>query len=370
MKLHKKEVKSDGKVLPRSKGVFYILSKLLTFSVRFLLNACASEPQHSGGVVDKRPAHHTDKGFRNLYGSGQQHKGLWPYLKMRYIDEDFPEPDQSAAPRQATVDFAKLRTPSAQLQATWIGHASVLLQIGGKNILTDPVFESHASPVKGFGPRRFAAPGLLLDQLPKIDFVVISHNHYDHLEESTVRRIGDSAHWLVPLGLKRWFADCGVTRVTELDWWQEAHIDDVLFIFTPAQHWSRRGIADTNKTPWGSWSIARGGRKVWFAGDTGYAKPVFREIGKRLGPFDLALIPIGGYAPHWFMGEKHVDPDDAVRIHRDVRARRSIGIHWGTFVMTSEPLREPAVLLTKAKTEQKVAKDAFVTLARGETLEI
>lgn len=334
--------------------------------IGLLFGSAPDDTTPHAGDASARPAHHDSDGFRNLYGSAQQHKGLWPYLKMRFFDERFPAPDAAAAPPAAKVDPAHLRVPLAPLQATWIGHSSVLVQIAGRNVLTDPVFGDYASPIAGFGPKRYAPPGLRPEQLPEIDFVVISHNHYDHLEEATVRRIGDSAHWLVPLGLKRWFEKRGVTRVTELDWWQHARIDGVDFTLLPSQHWSRRGMGDTNKTLWGSWAIKCEGYNVWFGGDTGYAEPLFQEIGRRMGPFDLALIPIGGYGPRWFMREKHADPDDAVRIHRDIRARRSIGIHWGTFVLTSEPLREPAERLAQARAKWGIPDADFVVLARGE----
>ncbi|UXY17139.1 MBL fold metallo-hydrolase [Chitiniphilus purpureus] len=327
------------------------------------MNACTQ----SAAVSEDVPRHHTAGGFQNLYGSAQQHKGLWPYLKMRYFDERFPELPSAFPFAAIEPDHELISQPQHDLQLTWIGHASALIQIGGRNILADPVFGERASPLPVAGPKRYSKPGLSLAQLPPIHYVVISHNHYDHLERETVEQLGDSVQWLVPLGLKAWFNDLGVTRVVELDWWQQAALGGVQFTLTPTQHWSRRGFGDTNATLWGSWVVEAGGRKVWFGGDTGYAQPLFQEIGRRLGPFDLALIPIGGYGPRWFMQEKHADPDDAVRIHQDLGARYSIGIHWGTFILTSEPVEEPPQLLAQALARYGVPQDRFLVLQPGQT---
>ena len=316
------------------------------------------------------PDHHGPEGFRNLYGSAQQHKGLWPYVKMKYLDAPFPVPQANTVPKVQPVDARRIQAPPSPLQVTWIGHATALVQIEGVNILTDPVFSERASPVSIWGPRRYTRPAMGLAQLPPIDYVVISHNHYDHLDLPSVHALGNKVHWLVPLGLKAWFKREGVTRVTELDWWQGVQLDGVNFILTPTQHWSGRGLTDTNATLWGGWAIARAGWRVWFGGDTGYAEPLFKDIGRRLGPFDLALIPIGGYGPRWFMREKHADPDDAVRICQDIGARVAVPIHWGTFVLTAEPIEEPAAWLARARLAHGMAPESFPVLLPGQSLSL
>ena len=316
------------------------------------------------------PDHHGPDGFRNLYGSAQQHKGLWPYIKMKYFDAPFPVPQVDTIPKVQPIDARLIQAPSSPLQVTWIGHASALVQIDGVNILTDPVFSDRASPVSMWGPRRYTPPAMGLGQLPRIDYVVISHNHYDHLDLPTVQALGNSVHWLVPLGLKDWFQREGVTRVTELDWWERVQLDGVAFTLTPTQHWSGRGLTDTNATLWGGWAIEHTGLRVWFGGDTGYAEPLFKDIGRRLGPFDLALIPIGGYGPRWFMREKHADPDDAVRICLDIGARVAVPIHWGAFVLTAEPIEEPAAWLARARQEQGLPPERFPILLPGQSLAV
>ncbi|NDY91829.1 MBL fold metallo-hydrolase [Ideonella livida] len=330
------------------------------------LAALASDGDSAGGV----PAHHTGQGFRNLHGEAAVHKGLWPYLKMKWWDSPFPVPGPHAALAVAPLDRGLLQAPAHPLQVTWLGHATALIQSQGMNVLTDPVLGERASPLPFIGPRRYTPAPARLEDLPTLQVVLISHNHYDHLERETVARLGDRVCWLVPLGLGDWFARLGVHRVVELDWWQSTQVGDMRFTLTPTQHWSRRGLLDTDRTLWGGWAMEHHGQRIWFGGDTGYAQPLFQAIGQRLGPFDLALIPIGGYGPRDFMQDKHVDPDQAVRIHRDLGARRSVGIHWGTFVLTAEPLDEPPHLLAEALERQGVAADAFTTEPPGRTLAV
>ena len=192
-----------------------------------LLGVCNTQQagaSDAASAVVPPPAHHTSQGFRNLYGAPEQHKGLWPYLRMKYFEERFPVPSETGPTPAQAVNAQALARPQADLQVTWLGHATALVQSQGVNLLTDPVFGERASPVPWAGPRRYSAPALTLKQLPRIDFVLISHNHYDHLERATVEQLGDSVQWLVPLGLKAWFASLGVQRVVELDWWQEVVI--------------------------------------------------------------------------------------------------------------------------------------------------
>ncbi|MEE6481377.1 hypothetical protein FKM82_012847 [Ascaphus truei] len=228
------------------------------------------------------------------------------------------------------------------LRVTWLGHASVMVEMDELTFLTDPIFSQRASPSSFIGAKRFRGPPCTVEQLPKIDAVVISHNHYDHLDYNTVlslnQRFGTELRWFVPLGLLNWMQSCGCENVIELDWWEQNCVpghDDVTFVFTPAQHWCRRAAFDMNRVLWGSWSVLGPSNRFFFAGDTGYCA-AFEQIGKRFGPFDIAAIPIGAYEPRWFMKGQHVDPEEAVRIHADVRAKKSVGIHWGTFALANE----------------------------------
>ena len=273
---------------------------------------------------------------------------------------------KDAVPRRP-VDIGSIRNPGKQPQITWIGHSTFLIQYRGINLLTDPVFSRRASPLSLAGPQRYTDPALDIDQLPPIDYVVISHNHYDHLDAGTVSRLGNSTQWLVPLGHREWFARLDVTRVVEFDWWDALELPALTIQAAPSQHWSSRGLNDRFAALWASWSIDFADFRIWFAGDTGYNDIQFRDIGSRFGGFDLALIPIGGYAPSWFMGPMHVNPEQAVQIHRDVRARQSIGMHWGTFPLTAEPVLEPVERLSKAVERAGLGPTVFTTLSIGET---
>jgi N-acyl-phosphatidylethanolamine-hydrolysing phospholipase D len=237
-------------------------------------------------------------------------------------------------------------------------------------VLTDPHFSERASPVGFAGPRRYQPPGVALAELPEIHAVVISHNHYDHLDVDSVRQLharsGGMLRFFVPLGLKPWFARLGIDTVTELDWWESAELGGVRFTLTPAQHWSARSLFDRSQSLWGGWAIAASDLNFFFAGDTGYSTD-FAEIGRRLGPFDLAAIPIGAYAPRWFMQMQHVDPGEALRMHRDLGARQSLGVHWGTFEMSDEPLDAPPRELALARSEAGVNESEFFVLRVGET---
>jgi N-acyl-phosphatidylethanolamine-hydrolysing phospholipase D len=234
--------------------------------------------------------------------------------------------------------------------ATWIGHSTVLMQVGGLNVLTDPVFSQRAFPVQWLGPRRVMDPALPIHELPPLDVVLLSHNHYDHLDKPAVKRIArehPDIAWIVPLGVRRYIQDWGARKIIELGWWQHTVIEGVTITATPARHFSGRGVGDRNKSLWCGFAFATNGMRTYFAGDTAY-HPEFGDIGSRCGPFDFVMIPIGAYDPRWFMHVVHVDPEEAVRIYQDLVAPHPghplplmLGIHWGTFRLTDEPMDEP-----------------------------
>jgi L-ascorbate metabolism protein UlaG (beta-lactamase superfamily) len=255
---------------------------------------------------------------------------------------------------------------------TWIGHATILLQMEGYNILTDPHFSKRASPVQWAGPERVAPLGLALEDLPPIDIVVISHDHYDSLDEQTIKKLrqrpgGEKTRFYVPLGLKNWFAIRGVDKVVVMDWWDRHQDGNLEIIAVPVQHWSKRSIFSRNKTLWAGWVINADALRFIFIGDTGYTAH-FKEIWEKLGPFDLAAIPIGAYEPRWFMAKHHVNPAESVQIHKDIGSKKSVAIHWGTFILTDEPLDEPPKKLAAALQENQIPAEDFLVLKHGQTI--
>jgi N-acyl-phosphatidylethanolamine-hydrolysing phospholipase D len=241
------------------------------------------------------------------------------------------------------------RQTDGSLRATWIGHSTVLLQIGAMNVLTDPIWSERASPVAFAGPRRLVPPAIPLTALPPIDVVLLSHDHYDHLDEATVKQLArdhPGARWVAPLGVGALLTALGVAQVVELDWWQSTAAADTTVTAVPAQHFSGRSLLNRDRTLWAGFSIEADGWRVLYAGDTGY-HPEFADIGRRLGPFDLAIMPIGAYAPRWFMKPVHMDADEAVAATVELgngartAAPPMLAVHWGTFRLTDEPMDEP-----------------------------
>ena len=251
---------------------------------------------------------------------------------------------------------------------SWIGHSSFIINNFDLNIITDPIFSERASPFSFFGPKRLIPPAIDYEDLPNIDVIVISHNHYDHLDKKTIKnlnKINPDIIYLVPLKLKKWFEGLGTKNVYELNWWEEKKIKNTTFTFVPVQHWSRRGLFDKNKTLWGGWWIENDNIKLVHLGDTGYTND-FIEINKRLGSPDLAFIPIGAYAPRWIMKESHMNPEEAIKTAFDLDAKKSIGMHWGTFILTTEPTEEPRQILENLIIEKDLNKDFFSTILPGD----
>jgi N-acyl-phosphatidylethanolamine-hydrolysing phospholipase D len=273
-----------------------------------------------------------------------------------------------------SMDFARLANPPQDdIQLTWIGHSTLLVQMDTINILTDPVFSHRSSPLQLVGPKRYRDVPCSIHDLPRIDAVIVSHTHYDHLDYNTVQilnaRFGADIRWFVPMGLASWMHGMGCDNVIELDWWDENCIPlrpEVRFVFTPAQHWCKRTPIDDNKVLWGSWCVLGPKNKFFFSGDTGYCYG-FEQIGNKYGPFDLAAIPIGAYEPRWFMKSQHIDPTEAAQIHVDVKARKSVAIHWGTFNLSYEFYLDPPEKLREALEEKSIPQEDFFTMKHGET---
>lgn len=330
-----------------------------------LLGGSACTGPESDDVNDSAK-HHTDSGFRNRF-SDEHHGVSWALVRFLWElqTSDWEKPDL----KRLTPDVDFLHANREQPTATWLGHAGFLLQLGGVNVLTDPVLTERVSPVEFAGPARLFPPPLSVEQLPNIDVVVISHNHYDHLDLPTLEALRDAHDPLlvVPLRLKAWLQARDFGNVVELDWWQQHAHDGLSVHAVPVQHFSGRGLFDRNRTLWAGYVLEGGGQRVFFAGDTGYSRD-FAEIGERFAPIDLGLIPIGAYEPRNFMRPVHVTPEEAVKVHRDVGARRSVGMHWGTFRLTTEPMDEPPQRLREAVQQAGLEPDTFHTVALGETI--
>ena len=322
-----------------------------------------------------------DGRYLNRYAdlSKSQNFLSWQWTRFR---EGLPKPAKTVTP-QVAVNQARLNEPQGTAQLTWIGHSSLLLQMDHKNFLFDPVYAEYASPIPPLGPKRAVPPGIPFDDLPHIDAVFISHNHYDHLDLDTVRRLmqqpGGAPLFYVPLGVDQWFADnvtgtklTGKTRnVIAMDWDESQQIDSqhrpITIRFLAVQHWSARSLFDRNKTLWGSWVLEQPSFRFWFAGDLAYS-PDIEDIAKAHGGFDLAAIPVGVYDPRWFMQRAQIDPYEAVQVFKTVRAKKAVGIHWGVFDgLSDESLDQPPIALNKARQENGISAEDFMLLSIGET---
>jgi L-ascorbate metabolism protein UlaG (beta-lactamase superfamily) len=306
--------------------------------------------------------HFNGKEFFNPQGDDL--KSFWQVIKwkMTSTPEEWPEhlPNKH-------YPFRTL-APYEKVSATFINHATFLLQYQSITVLTDPVFSMRVSPVTFAGPTRVRNPGIPFELLPKIDVVVISHNHYDHLDIETIKKLDQKFHplFLVPLGDEKLLHKENIKNVRALDWWEEFRVKDVRFVFTPSQHWSARSLWDKNQCLWGSFMIDNGSEKTFFAGDTGFGSH-FKEIKKRLGSPHLSLIPIGAYKPRWFMKFYHLNPEEAVLAHLALGSKKSIGMHFGTFQLTDEGIDEPLRDLKIALEKYKIMNDEFIIIDEGQT---
>lgn len=297
-------------------------------------------------------------------------KSFIDFLKWQFLDTwvEWPEVAEERSAKPAICESAEKDT----LCVTFVGHATVLIQHKGISYLTDPIWSQRASPFSWIGPERHRQPGVPFPMLPKIDYVLISHNHYDHMDIPTLKRLNEvhAPQFLVPLGDAKLLQSEGIQRVTELDWQKSIRLSmDQVITFERAQHWSKRSLFDTRKSLWGSYVVRSFDKTVFFAGDTGYGD-FFQDIRKRNGSFDVALIPVGAYEPRSFMKTHHVNPEDAVQIHKDLESKKSMGIHFGTFRLTSEGIEDPVIALAEALKAASLKDSDFTAPRMGETLKV
>jgi len=332
------------------------------------------------------PAEHTDSdGKVEAYKEGGRFQNPWMNGRpsaASYFYDVFTGPDESNIPGAAELNETLPVKPPVWLsdpdfsvstgRMTWLGHATTLAEVDGSAILTDPVFSARASAVQFAGPKRYTAPACKVEELPPLSAVLVSHNHYDHLDLPSVVslvKLQPGISWFVPSGMAQWLmknARVPGDKVHEMTWWQEEQLEgtSIKIVFTPANHWCKRSVMDDNQMLWGSFAVIGQTKRFWFGGDTGYCE-AFRQIGQKYGPFDMAAIPIGAYQPNWFMKYQHVHPGEAVEIHKDINSKKSLGIHWGTFKLTSEHYLEPPALLNTFLTKNGLDESQFVTTEIG-----
>lgn len=287
-------------------------------------------------------------------------------------DEAFPvlEANRDQPAPRVDPDLGRITTPPRDaFQLTWVGHSTWLVQVGGVNLVTDPIWSMHCGPMPLPRLKRASPPGVPFEKLPPIDGVVLSHSHYDHCDVPTLRRFGAQPDYFVPAGLAPLVRRCGGEVIREAEWGQVLALRDVRLTALPAQHFAARSLFDRNKTLWCGWLIEAAGKRVLFAADTGNA-PFFAELGGWLGSVDLAILPIGAYQPRWFMKSVHCDPEGAVQLHRELHARRSVATHWGAFSLADEKLGEPPAALREVLRREGVPESEFRMLSLGETIAV
>ncbi|MCW7464753.1 MBL fold metallo-hydrolase [Leptospira levettii] len=314
--------------------------------------------------------HHAESGYQNPNPNFKR-KGFWDVFAWQWDRFFLPYSlDAKSYPEFPIVknDGSLLQKNQSKLSVTWVGHATTLVQIDGVNILTDPIWSERCSPLSFAGPKRYTPPGISITNLPKIDIIILSHNHYDHTDIPTLKTLEETFHPLVLTGLgnRKLLLGAGLKHVKEMDWWEEVTFRSLKLTFTPTQHFSGRSLFDRDETLWGSFMVVGAKEKVYFAGDTGYYTH-FKEIANHFGPIDIAILPIGATEPRWLMEPVHIDPNQAVLSFLDLKAKYLVPMHYMTFVLSDEPLDSPVPRTKEAMKQSGISESAFVPLKIGES---
>jgi len=339
--------------------LYIILAVIVIFLLlSIIIGVRLSSPGYQGEESD----HFNGKTFLNR--SGIQSKGFIDLIAWASSREQGEWNDYSRLPPAGKV------RPEAQNRITFVNHSTFLIQTESINILTDPVWSLRVSPFQWAGPKRMATAGIDFNDLPPIDVVVVSHNHYDHLDKQTIINLQTDHKplFIVPLGVSGFFQELEIDNVVELDWDQSHEHKGTRITSVEAQHFSGRGMTDRDKTLWAGYVIQSDSKTLYFAGDTGFA-PFFREIGEKYGPMDVSMIPIGAFKPGWFMSPIHISPAEAVQVHLDVLSKKTIGMHFGTFPLADDSQSDPVNELAEAMILGKIEPEDFIWLANGAHLD-
>ncbi len=345
--------------------MLWILSLLVIIALGIvLIGWWFSAPGFDGPTSD----HFNGSTFENL--KDMKAKGFIDVLKWSFNREEGEWTELT----QEDVTFAEKPAPrvSDSLAITYVNHATFLIQTGGLNILTDPVWSERVSPLSFAGPKRMRPPGVRFEDLPEIDLVIISHNHYDHLDIETLKNLNEqyAPEFIVPLGVDLYLNQEGIANTTSLDWWENTSVSESVNVNSvPAQHISARGLFDRNKTLWSGYVLETNSGNVYFAGDTGYGE-FFKEIGEKFESITVSLIPIGAYKPQWFMGPIHVNPDEAIQVHKDVKSEISFGMHFGTFPLADDGMKEPVNDFSEAMQKPENQGVNFKLLREGDSFRL
>lgn len=343
------------------------ISTILTL---FILLGCSSSSEYSENkALDNKPEHHTPSGFQNHpFVETAAPKGILFYIRRAWGSLFMPDiPDGHVLSELESMQRLNLIKSD---RITWLGHASFLIKTADVTILTDPFLTKHASPVSWAGPRRFVTLPIPINKLPSIDIIIVSHNHYDHLDHETVSNLKnkEDIHVVVPLGLKPFFTERGYSKITELDWGQSVSVKGIKLTAQPSVHDSARSVFDRDATLWASWVIESIQKRILFIGDTAYSKTVFNNMGTKYGSFDYAILPIGAYEPRKLLWMSHTTPEEAVLIGKDVRANTLIGSHWGTISsLSDEPMFEPPVRFKTSGMQSGFSEKNMWIMKIGET---
>ena len=342
----------------------------ITIVLAILIACSLNSSEYSKKIsLDDKPQHHTNKGYQNHpFVETAAPKGIFFYMRRAWDSIFVPQvPDGHEL---TELESLQLLNSISSDRVTWLGHASFLITTSGVTILTDPFLSKRASPFSWAGPRRIVDLPIPINKLPSIDVVIVSHNHYDHLDDETVSNLRnkDNIHIVVPLGLKPFFIERGYTKVTELDWGQSVSVEGIEMTAEPAVHDSARSISDHNKTLWASWVINSAQQRILFIGDTGYSGSIFKNLGNKYGSFDYAILPIGAYEPRELMWMSHTTPEEAISIGIDVQAKTLIASHWGTVSsLSDEPMFSPGIRFKQSAADRGLSNNELWTMKVGET---